>query len=119
LLFLDAVGEEQLERRDRRVLPPLAEMTYTSKDLAEIDPLPDTQEETLTYTCCSESERQAKQQRKDRPMNPHMQTQAQAERSTSSDIAVNETDLLAGWGFDPHEIASLRLPAAVVPDRRE
>ncbi len=82
-------------------------MIYTSKDLAEIDPLPDTQEEMLTYTCCSESERQAKRKRKDRPMNPHMQTQAQAERSTSSDITVNDTDLLAGWGFDPHEIASL------------
>jgi len=40
-------------------------------------------------------------------MNPHMQTQAQAERSTSSDITVSETDQLAGWGFTPHEIASL------------
>jgi hypothetical protein len=28
-------------------------------------------------------------------MNPQMQTQA--ERSTSSDITVNDTDLLAGW----------------------
>ena len=40
-------------------------------------------------------------------MNPYMQTQTHAERSTSSDIAVNDTDLLAGWGFDPREIASL------------
>ena len=40
-------------------------------------------------------------------MNPQMQTQAQAERSTYSDITLSETDLLAGWGFDPHEIASL------------
>lgn len=40
-------------------------------------------------------------------MNPHMQTQAQAECSTSSDITVNDTYLLAGWGLDPHEIASL------------
>ena len=40
-------------------------------------------------------------------MNPQMQTQTQAERSTSSDITVNDTDLLTGWGFNPHEIASL------------
>ncbi len=40
-------------------------------------------------------------------MNPQMQTQAQAERSTSSDTTLSETDLLAGWGFTPHEIASL------------
>ena len=40
-------------------------------------------------------------------MNPHMQTQAQAECSTYSDIEARDTDLLAGWGFDPHEIASL------------
>jgi hypothetical protein len=40
-------------------------------------------------------------------MNPQMQTQAQAERSTSSDITVNDADLLAGWGFTPREIASL------------
>ncbi len=40
-------------------------------------------------------------------MNPHMQMQTQAERSTYADITVSETDLLAGWGFDPHEIASL------------
>ncbi len=52
-------------------------------------------------------------------MNPQMQTQAQPELSTYADIAVSETDLLACWGFDPHEIASLRLPAAVVPDRRQ
>ena len=40
-------------------------------------------------------------------MHPHMQTETHAERSTYSDIAVNETDLLAGWGFNPQEIASL------------
>ena len=40
-------------------------------------------------------------------MNPYMQTQAQAELSTSSDIEARDTDLLTGWGFDPHEIASL------------
>jgi hypothetical protein len=40
-------------------------------------------------------------------MNPQMQTQAQPERSTYSDIASSDTDMLAGWGFDPHEIASL------------
>ena len=40
-------------------------------------------------------------------MNPQMQTEVHPELSTSSDIAVNETEILAGWGFDPHEIASL------------
>lgn len=40
-------------------------------------------------------------------MNPQMQTQAHPELSTYSDIAVSETTLLVGWGFDPHEIASL------------
>jgi hypothetical protein len=40
-------------------------------------------------------------------MNPQMQTEAQRERSTSSELALSETDLLAGWGFDPQEIASL------------
>lgn len=40
-------------------------------------------------------------------MNPQMQTQAQAERSTYADIEARDTDLLAGWGFDRHEIASL------------
>jgi hypothetical protein len=40
-------------------------------------------------------------------MNPQMQTQAHPEWSTSADISVSETDLLAGWGFTPHEIASL------------
>lgn len=40
-------------------------------------------------------------------MNPQMQTQAQRELSTSLDITVNDTDLLAGWGFTSHEIASL------------
>ena len=40
-------------------------------------------------------------------MNPYMQTQAHAERSTNSDITVSDTDMLADCGFDPHEIASL------------
>ncbi len=40
-------------------------------------------------------------------MNPQMQMVVQPELSTYSDIAVSETALLAGWGFDPHEIASL------------
>ncbi len=40
-------------------------------------------------------------------MNPQMHIEAQLEVSSYSDIAVNDTDLLAGWGFDPHEIASL------------
>ncbi len=40
-------------------------------------------------------------------MNPHMQTQAQAERPTYANIEARDTDLLADWGFDPHEIASL------------
>jgi hypothetical protein len=40
-------------------------------------------------------------------MKPQMQTEAQRELSTYSEIALSETDLLAGWGFDPHEIASL------------
>ncbi len=40
-------------------------------------------------------------------MNPQMHMEAQAELSSYSDIALNEADLLAGWGFDLHEIASL------------
>lgn len=40
-------------------------------------------------------------------MNPQMPTETQLELSTFADIAVSETDLLAGWGFDAHEIASL------------
>ena len=40
-------------------------------------------------------------------MNPQMQTEAQSELSTYSKLALSETDLLAAWGFDPHEIASL------------
>ena len=83
-------------------------MIHTSKGLVEIDRLPDPQNEMLTYPCCIDSEGQAKWKRKDRPMNPYMQTQAPAaERSTNSDITVKDTDLLAGWGFDQHEIASL------------
>ena len=40
-------------------------------------------------------------------MNPQMRTEVHSEWSTSSEIALNETEILAGWGFDPHEIASL------------
>jgi hypothetical protein len=40
-------------------------------------------------------------------MNPQMHMEAQLETSTSTELALNETDMLAGWGFDPHEIASL------------
>lgn len=40
-------------------------------------------------------------------MHPHMQTETHAELSTSSDIAVSETNLLVGCGFTSHEIASL------------
>ena len=40
-------------------------------------------------------------------MNPQMQTEAQLETSTYADIALSETDLLAAWGFDQYEIASL------------
>ena len=36
-------------------------------------------------------------------MNPQMQTEAHPERSTYSKLALSETDLLAGWGFDPHK----------------
>jgi hypothetical protein len=40
-------------------------------------------------------------------MNPQMPLEAQPELSTYAELALNETDLLAGWGFEPHEIASL------------
>ena len=40
-------------------------------------------------------------------MNPQMHTEVQREMSSYSIIALNETDMLAGWGFDPQEIASL------------
>jgi hypothetical protein len=38
-------------------------------------------------------------------MNPQMYMETQLE--TSTELALNETDMLAGWGFDAHEIASL------------
>jgi hypothetical protein len=38
-------------------------------------------------------------------MNP--QTETPPELFMDSDSALNETELLAGWGFTPHEIASL------------
>ena len=40
-------------------------------------------------------------------MNPQMPMEVQPERSSYAEIAVSDTDLLASWGFDPHEIASL------------
>jgi len=40
-------------------------------------------------------------------MHPKMRMEAQLEMSTSSELALNETDLLAGWGFTQQEIASL------------
>jgi len=40
-------------------------------------------------------------------MNPQMPMEVQHERSSYADIETRDTDLLAGWGFDPHEIASL------------
>ena len=40
-------------------------------------------------------------------MNPQMPMAAQHEGSLYADIEARDTDLLAGWGFDPHEIASL------------
>ena len=40
-------------------------------------------------------------------MNPQMHTETQPELSMYSDIALNEMDMLAGWGFDAQEIASL------------
>jgi hypothetical protein len=40
-------------------------------------------------------------------MNPQMPTETQLGTSTYADIALNEIDLLADWGFDAHEIASL------------
>jgi hypothetical protein len=63
-------------------------MIGRSKGLVQIDRLPDAQDEALTYTCCIDRE-------------------VQPELSTYSELALSETDLLAGWGFDPHEIASL------------
>jgi len=40
-------------------------------------------------------------------MDPQMHMEAQLEMSTSSEFALNETDMLAGWGFTRQEIASL------------
>ena len=40
-------------------------------------------------------------------MNPQMQTEVHPELSTYSELVLSETTLLAGWGFDPHESASL------------
>ncbi len=40
-------------------------------------------------------------------MNPQTQTETPPELFMYSDITLSETNLLAGWGFTPHEIASL------------
>ena len=40
-------------------------------------------------------------------MNPQMPIETQPITSMYTDIALNDTDMLAGWGFDMHEIASL------------
>jgi len=40
-------------------------------------------------------------------MNPQMPTGTQLDMLSYSDITLSETAILAGWGFDPHEIASL------------
>ena len=40
-------------------------------------------------------------------MNPQMPTETQLNMSSSSDITLSETHILAEWGFDSHEIASL------------
>jgi hypothetical protein len=38
-------------------------------------------------------------------MNPQMYMETQLE--TSTELALNETDMLTGWGFDAQEITSL------------
>jgi hypothetical protein len=40
-------------------------------------------------------------------MNPQMQKEAQPELSTYANSALNETVMLAEWGFDSYEMASL------------
>ena len=40
-------------------------------------------------------------------MNPQMQKEAEPELSSYNSKALNETVMLAEWGFDAHEIASL------------
>ena len=40
-------------------------------------------------------------------MNPQMPVETQQETSTYANIALNETAMLAGWGFTPQEITSL------------
>jgi hypothetical protein len=40
-------------------------------------------------------------------MNPQMPIEAQLEMSMYSDIALNESDMLALWGFTQQEITSL------------
>jgi hypothetical protein len=40
-------------------------------------------------------------------MNPQMPLKTQQETSTYANIPLSETEMLAGCGFTPHEIASL------------
>ncbi len=40
-------------------------------------------------------------------MNPQMSTETQLVTSTYADIAMSDTAMLADWGFDAQEIASL------------
>jgi hypothetical protein len=40
-------------------------------------------------------------------MNPQMQTEVRPEMSSYSELALNETAMLAEWGFDSYEIVSL------------
>ena len=40
-------------------------------------------------------------------MNPQRSTETQLETSTYAELALSETDMLAGWGFTQQEIASL------------
>ena len=40
-------------------------------------------------------------------MNPQMPTETELVMSTYADVTVSDTAMLAGWGFDAQEIASL------------
>lgn len=40
-------------------------------------------------------------------MNPQMPIETQQEASTYANVALNEAEMLAGWGFTPQEITSL------------
>ena len=40
-------------------------------------------------------------------MNPQMHTETHLETSTYTELALSETDMLAGWGFTQQEITAL------------